>query len=185
MSKNLHLALVVAACSAASPVLAGDAPLSRLHVNPGLWEIVLTPQVSGEMPVPQSVFDKLPPERRAAFKAAMQTIIARQNEPHEYKECMTSEQLAKGFQIGKAEPSCKRTIVSNAATVMEVREECSSNGGMRTGHYRFEATDSGNIMGVVKMQITRGGKSMTVNNTIKGHWLSADCGDVKTIQLEH
>ena len=110
--------------------------------------------------------------------------MTKQNKPRKFKECMTSQQLAKGFQVDKEEPSCNRTVVSNTATVMEVRETCSSNGGTRIGHYRFQASDSDNMTGVVNMQIKRGGRSMTINNTIKGQRLGADCGGVKTIQFE-
>ncbi len=184
MSKLLHFCFVSAGCLAAFPALADDATQAALHVNPGLWELVLTPKISGEMPVPQSVLDRLPPERRAKIQAALQAIMSKQI-PRKYKECMTKEQLAKGFQIDKDEPSCKRTVVSNTASVMEVRETCASNGGTRSAHFRFEADGSDKMTGVVDIDVARGGKSMTLHNTIAGRWLGADCGAVKTIQAEH
>ena len=68
MSKNLHLTLVAVGGLAASPALADDATHAMLHVNPGLWEVVLTPQVSGEMPIPQSVLGKLLPSGKPSSR---------------------------------------------------------------------------------------------------------------------
>ena len=55
--------------------LAGEIP--QLNVKLGLWEISTHPQVSGNLPITDEQLQKLPPDQRAKFEAAMQAAIRR------------------------------------------------------------------------------------------------------------
>jgi Protein of unknown function (DUF3617) len=184
MSRNVVLALgaiaaVTVPAAAATTVHAAMA----MHVNPGLWEVTVTPKASGQLPVSDAELARIPADRRAKIMAAMQSIM---NKPHTMKECLTEEKLSKGFVVGRENASCTSNVISNTASLMEVQTTCTAAAdGLRTMDLRFQSHGSGDVMGTTHMIMTRGAKTMTVDGTMTGHWLGSDCGSVKTVKMEN
>jgi hypothetical protein len=48
----------------------------------------------------------------------------------------------------------------------------------------FEVKDGTQMSGKINVVMTSAGKTMTVNNTLQGKWLGANCGTVKDAELE-
>lgn len=170
---------VVALALIACPVLQARADATPLNVNPGLWEMTTTSHTAGQMPLPEDMLAKMAPEQRAKVEAAMKAMMERAAAPHTFKECVTAQQIKDGLKLGqKDQPSCKRTVLSQSSTLLQVREECT---GARpsTANYRFEAPNPAAMHGIIDMVMGQGTRTMKVNGDVQGKWLGADCGSVK------
>jgi len=169
MSRWIGMVAAAAACSAA---LLAQTP--ALNVKLGLWETTSTTKVGGDMPGLDT--SKLPPEQRAQVEAAMKQLSRPQTSTN--KSCMTQEDLQKATFLGKDGPNCKTTVTKNTATMIEAHRVC-TGGEASTQDLHVEATSSTAVNGTFKATTTARGKTMNVDGTIAGHWLSADCGEVK------
>jgi hypothetical protein len=163
--------------------LATDVP--QLNVRLGLWEVATHPQVNGNLPITEEQLQKLPPEQRAKFEAAMQAAIARGAQPRIFKECMTAEKRSRGFNAGSDQSNnCKVTLVTNTTSEFESHRECSTEDGKQSTSVHFRVVSSDHVSGTVNALISHGMKTMTVNSTMEGKWLGAECGSVKDMELE-
>src|SRR5438045_3135799 len=78
-------------------------------VKTGLWELTSTGSMSGAPPIPAEALARMTPEQRAQMEAAMQAAIARNNQPHVSKSCMTQRQLEKAPNFAEShDQSCKQ-----------------------------------------------------------------------------
>jgi len=194
MAKSVHLALAAIAVVAV-PALAANkmgavstattktmhAAMS-LHVTPGLWEITVTPNMKGELPISSEELAQIPPERRAKMMAAMRGILGT---PHKMRECMTTEKLNNGFTIGHDSSTCTQTVVTNTANAMEVQQKCSGDtDGTQSVDVKFLASSPTSVTGTTHVIAARGGHSMTLDSTLTGQWVSSSCGKVKDVEVE-
>src|SRR5579862_9707142 len=140
---------------------------ARLNVKLGLWEMAMKPQVSGDLSsmVDPQQMQQMTPEQRAGMQ-----------KPRLTRECMTHEKLARGFDTGNDDKNCKSTIVSNTTSDYEAHLTCSSQEGPRSVDVHFIAQSPEHVTGAVHSDMSRNGKTMTVNGTIEGRFLSTDCG---------
>jgi hypothetical protein len=159
------------------------AELTKPNIKPGLWEVATNPQISGELPIPEDQLAKMTPEQRARLEAAMQ---AHQPKPRVYKECMTPEKIARGFDIAKHgdDSSCKRNVVSSSANELTLHDECNKPERKTVTDVHFEVKGGTQMSGKINVVMTSAGKTMTVNSTVQGKWLGASCGTVKDAELE-
>jgi hypothetical protein len=179
-----HLACAGVALSGTA-LLSQAADFVKPDIKPGLWEVTNNPQVSGEMPISEDQLAKMSPEQRARFEAAMKSSVASAGKPHTYKECMTPEKIARGFDMDKAEgKDCKRKIVSSTPTDLQMHDECSTADRKTISDVHFQVKSGTQMSGKINVVITSGAKTMTVNSTVQGKWLGANCGSVKDAELE-
>jgi hypothetical protein len=183
-SKNWAILWVLGANGAAMALAHAGEPAPQLNVKLGLWEIGTHPQVSGNLPITDEQLQKLPPEQRAKFEAAMQAALARGAQPRLFKECMTPEKRSRGFNAGNDEKNCQTTLVTNTASEFESHRECTSEDGKQSTSVHFRIISSDHVTGTVNAIISHGAKTMTVNSTIEGKWLGSDCGSVKDVEME-
>jgi hypothetical protein len=162
-------------------VQAGE--LTKPNIKPGLWEVSTNPQVSGQMPIPEEQLAKMTPEQRARIEAAMQE---HRPKPRVYKECMTPEKIAHGFEtdLQGDDSSCKRKVVSSSANELTLHDECNKPERKTVTDVHFEVKGGTQMIGKINIVMTGSGKTMTVNNTMQGKWLGANCGTVKDAELE-
>ena len=156
------------------------AAAATLNLKPGLWEMTWSGQTSGAPPIPPDVLAQMPPERRAKLEAAMAANANRTSAPHANKQYITEKGLQRGLNVeeNKTESSCQRTVVSNTASFMDMRQDCS--GRQKTsGTFHFEAASPETMTGTINMTITDGVRTMTVKRVVNGKWLAADCGNLK------
>jgi hypothetical protein len=175
--------LSVLLVSVAVPILAAD--LVKPNIKPGLWEVTSNPHVSGQMPIPDDQLAKLTPEQRARLEAAVKASQAKSGTPRVYKECMTPEKIARGFDMDRdAGASCKRNVVSSTANELTLHDECTKTDGKTVTDVHFEIKGGTQMSGKINFVMSQGSKTMTVNSTVQGKWLSASCGNVKDTELE-
>lgn len=170
--------LCITGARAADPV--------KPDIRPGLWEVSMNPQVSGEMPIPDDQLAKMPPEQRARFEAAIKAAMSKGAMARTYKECMTPEKIAHGFDVDKNgdEASCKRKVISSSSTELTLHDECNRQDGKTVSDMHFQVKGGTQASGEVKVVSTSGSKTMTVNSSIQGKWLAASCGNIKDRELE-
>jgi hypothetical protein len=165
------------------PAYAAEVP--QLNVKLGLWEVTTHPQVNGNLPITDEQLQKLPPDQRVKFEAAMQAAIARGAQPRVFKECMTAEKRSHGFNAGSDQSkNCQVTLVTNTPSEFESHRECATEDGKQSTSVHFRVVSSDHVSGTVNALISHGPKTMTVNSTMEGKWLGADCGSVKDMELE-
>lgn len=153
---------------------------ANFNVKTGLWENTITTQSNGMPPIPDDMLARMTPEQRAKFDAAMKASMARGGHPHTYKYCLTKEKLAQGFNPEDTERhNCKRTVLTNSPKVMEIKEECSEQGGTMLLTVHFEANGSDATTGKTHIVLSKADRTMTSDGTMTGKWLGPDCGDVK------
>ena len=158
----------------------------NIGIEMGLWEVAAHAQTSGAAlpPQVQEQLQKLPPEQRARFQAAMQGAMADAQRGHVFKECVTPERLSRG--LGKEDESaqCKASVVRNTRTEFEYRKVCSGGSGeSHTEDAVFHMTDPHHITGTVDVVVSGGPKPMTIHQILEGKWVSSGCGNVKDIEM--
>jgi hypothetical protein len=175
--------LQVALTSLAVTAWVQAADFTKPNIKPGLWEVAINPHISGEMPIPEDQLAKMTPEQRARLEAAMQTHHPK---PRVYKECMTPEKIARGFDIDRHgdDSSCKRNVVSSSATELTLHDECNKPERKTVMDVHFEVKGGTQMSGKIDVVMTSAGKTMTINNTMQGKWLGASCGTVKDAEME-
>jgi hypothetical protein len=181
-NKLLQITLTTLAVAA----LAQAADLVKPNIKPGLWEVSNSPQVSGQLPIPEEELAKLTPEQRARMEAALKSYAANSAKPHVYKECMTPEKIAHGFDIDRKgdDSSCTRKVVSSSANELTLHDECNRPQQTTVSDVHFEVKGGTQMNGKINLVMTSGGKTMTMNSTVQGKWLGASCGSVTDAELE-
>lgn len=163
------------------------AEVIKPNIKPGLWEVSNTPQVSGQVPIPDDELAKLTPEQRTRMEAAIKNYTANSAKPHVYKECMTPEKIARGFDIDRRgeDSSCTRKIVSSSANELTLHDECNRQQQKTVSDVHFEVKGGTQMNGKINIVMTStAGKTMTIKSTVQGKWISASCGSVKGPELE-
>ncbi len=182
----LQAAVASLACTAAVTVLVQAAEFTKPNIKPGLWEVTTNPKMSGEMPIPEEQLAKMTPEQRTRLADAMKAGMANGSKPRVYKECMTPEKIARGFEMdrGADEASCKRNIVASSASELTLHDECDNPKRKSVTDVHFEIKGGTQMTGKINVVVTSSGKTMTVDSTVHGKWLSSSCGAVKDAELE-
>jgi hypothetical protein len=183
MRKLLQVAVTTLIATTAA--LATD--LIKPNIKPGLWEVTSHPQMSGQMPIPDEELAKMTPEQRARMEAAIKASMANTVKPHVYKECMTPEKIARGFDIDRHgdDSSCTRKVVSSSSNEVTLHDECNNARQKTVSDVHFEVKGGSAMSGKINIVMTSAsGKTMTVNSTLEGKWLGSSCGAVKDAEVE-
>jgi len=184
-TSSRSLQLILTALTATTLAHAAD-PI-KANIKPGLWEVTLNPQVSGQLAIPDDELAKLTPEQRTRMEAAMKSYAANSNKSHVYKECMTPEKIARGFSLDKQsdDMACTRKLLSNSASEVTVHDECNGPQQKTVSDVHFEIKGGTQMNGKINFVMSStNGKSMTMNSTVQGTWLGASCGSIKDREVE-
>jgi Protein of unknown function (DUF3617) len=185
LASRKRLLIAVTSLTLGAGVLAAD--LVKPNIKPGLWEVSNSPQFSGQLSIPEEDLAKLSPEQRARMEAALKNATSNMKQPHVYKECMTPEKIARGFDIDRSgnDSSCTRKVVSSSASELTLHDECNQTQRKTVSDVHFEIQGGTQASGKIHVVMTSAdGKTMTVNSTIQGKWLGASCGSVKDHEVE-
>ena len=164
MKHALLLAAVASAALAQTTI--------NLDVKPGLWETTTTTQTSG---MPALDNSKMTPEMRARVEEMMKKRQAKGPSSHTSRSCMTKEKLQKDmFMNESGQVSCKRTILTNTRSSLEVKVECSSDKAVSAGTFHLEALSRESVKGNLKLS-----GMVNADTAVSSKWIGADCGDVK------
>jgi len=157
----------------------------KLNVKPGLWEISSEGQASGMPPISEDALAQMTTEQRERFQAAVQATMSNATKPRKFKNCITPERIAQGFDTQQNQsPTCQKTVTSISSSEFKISSVCSRADGSTTMEMHLQATGSEQVSGTVRVLISRGGKAMTVDSNIHGQWLSSDCGGITGTQME-
>ena len=163
----------------AAPLLCAQQKITPLNVKLGLWDSTWTSSSKGQLPLPQEMLDRMTPEQRAKFEAAVQAQAAKGAIPQSSKYCLTREKLNEHV-FRDNDPDCTQTVVTSTSSKLDVKLHCTKGKGISDGSFQIEALDSGSVKGKLHMTITGdGGRSMDIDGNFSGKWLGPACGDVK------
>ena len=147
-----------------------------LNVKVGLWEVTTTATISGEIPIPAGLLEKLNPEQRARVE---ERIKVRSSEPPSVttrEHCLTKEELTKGVTFGGDRKSCTRTVVTSTSNKLEMRIECLNPGqDIKTqGTVQVEAIDTETVKGSVRLTVS-GDRAADSTSTFTATWIGPIC----------
>lgn len=150
----------------------------QFDVRPGLWDMTTTVQMKG-MP-PMANLDQLPPERRARIEAMMKNMSG---QSHTTKTCVTKEGIEKAIaDANKSKNNAcapKITSMTSSRVVMHVDCTQENGAGSTNGDMTIERQDPEHIKGTGAWKMTGNGRSMDMNWSMNGTFVSPDCGNVK------
>jgi len=178
MPKKMLLGLV-AVMAMAAPALCAGAVHTVLQFKPGLWEFIETPKVTGDTVISDAMMAKIPPGQRAQFLAETRKMMA---QPQTVRECMTQAKFNQRL-FSTAGSGCTQTTVSNIASRIEVQTKCRDAGTQQGTDRTVAASSATNVTSAMHAVVAQHGKTMIVDTSETGRWLSADCGGVKDIQV--
>ena len=178
-----YLALACALGIVLTLPVSADQTKVKLDAETGLWEMTTHPQMSGTLQIPEEQLQKMTPEQRARVEAALQSATANVSREHVIRQCLTPEQLSKGFDVGDEGSSCKTTVIRNTSSELEVRRECTESNAPHTTTERFRMSGRREVSGTVDAALSQNGRPLTMHMTIEGRWLGADCGGIKDAQV--
>lgn len=179
MQLTIKMSALVGACAALIAAAWAAENYSPLNIKPGYWETTMTMSRSGAPPIPPEALAKMPAEQRAQIEQRMKASAAQGPQTHVTKSCVTKEDLAKSFGAYDNNPNCKRTMLASSASSQDFKIECTNQGMVTSGTGHVEAIDSEHTSGKVKMSVSAGAQSMTVENTFTSKWLGAACPEKK------
>ena len=170
--------VVVVLMVTASALWAAD-KYQPLDVKTGLWEVTTVTNLSGQMPIPPELLEKLTPEQRARFQERMNAKSMQPAKPIVSRNCLTQEQLDKGDSFTEDRKSCTHTVISSTRSKVEVRLQCTENDMKFDAKLQFEAVDSENVKGQTLSTATGGDHTMNSNSSFIAKWISPNCGTTK------
>lgn len=175
---------------AACVLAAAAAPALSQSLKPGLWEFQNKMSGNPELEKAQADMQKamanMPPEQRKM----MQEMMAKQGVQMgqgpggatTVRMCLTKE-MAERNDVGSHgdRSDCKTTMSPRTGNTMKLAFTCTNPPSSGEGTYTFLG-DSGYTMKMTSTTQVQG-KPQTVNMEGSGRFVSADCGNVKPIQM--
>jgi hypothetical protein len=174
ISPRRPLAALLLACPLMAVVLAQTPQAPVLDVRMGLWEMTNTIDFGGQMPGMDT--SKMTPQQQAQMAAAMRGMMTPRT--NTVKSCITREDFDRKNFISEQDKNCKQTFTKNTKTLLEGTIACTGERAM-SGTLHIEAPTPTAFSGNMKSTSTERGRTMTMNLTMAGKWLAAQCGDVK------
>ena len=149
-------------------------------IKPGLWQVHMEQQRNGQN-VPSASekmkdhMKDMTPEQRTQFEEMMKQRGVDPNATDTVKLCYSQKMVDRGAWTDQA--GCKTDFTNRSATSWKWHSVCSELGYEGEGEATFSDVDNFTVKssGIS----TAGGKTIKVNSTRTGKWLSADCGAVK------
>jgi Protein of unknown function (DUF3617) len=143
-----------------------------LDVKTGEWESTTTVATSDVPPIPVEALARMTPEQRSRLEEQTKSLSGR---TIVHKFCLKKEKLDKPISWGNADKACTTALVTSTGSMQEIHVECNRNNRKSTGTMRFEARDSENIKGTVKMSMTSANGNMDINSTFTAKWTGETC----------
>jgi hypothetical protein len=157
----------------ALPLLAAE----RLGVKTGLWENVVTMQISG-VTLPEEQLQKMPPAQRAQIEQMMKQMGVGQPSTITEKSCLTEKDLdgnAFRDQLEENGQDCDYQQVTATAKRQEWTFRCKTPGGDATGRMVVDVVSDTQVRGNMQGRTPQGNIDMKFDSK----WQSQDCGSVK------
>jgi hypothetical protein len=171
---NMTTKCVIGIVLLAAAAWAADA-VPPLDVRSGMWEGTMTIQTSGTPTIPPELLAKMTPEQKAALEAHIKSRESGGSKTSVTKHCYTKEDLKKGLNFGDEKGSCQHTVVNGSSSKQEMRIECANAGIKSHGTIHIEAVDPEHVKISSQISMGDGSRTMNVNATGTGRWVSDTC----------
>lgn len=158
----------------------GSGPLVPLNVKTGQWQTHSRVALSGAMGLPPEMAEKLTPEERARYEAAMGAM----NGVHELttKGCLTQQDLTTDpyAELNRnGEMQCHGEVAKSTSSDVELEEHCigagKNQGAEMKMHLHIHANDPEHATGEGEGSTAAGGKTMQTKITLNMTWLGPHC----------
>lgn len=149
------------------------AKLQPLNVKPGLWETTVSRKMTGEMPIPAGMLDKLSAEQRARLEQRMKSNSGESTSTS--KSCVTKEDLEKSPNFGQGKGECTYTIQTSTSTEAKGKYTCATEGMNATGALDIVVVTQESVKGTAHGTVSGGGHDMQTDSTFTSKWVSANC----------
>jgi len=174
--------LLIAALLAAAPVLAQ----SSTSMKAGLWETTITSTTQMQLPPEiQARIDAMTPQQQTMRKLEMDAMIdGGAPTTTTMHSCSTGQSVQDLMNQVQDTTSCKLTHQNRTGNTISFDIARTTQQGTLTGHSSFTMADPDHVSGSTHMTATVSGKGgsgyVKMDSTLTSHYLSADCGDVKS-----
>jgi hypothetical protein len=164
-----------------APDTAALAMHAALQIKPGLWEFIDTPKVTGDTVISDVMMANMPAAQREQFVAETRKLIAQRQT---VRECISQAKFDQRL-FSDVRSDCTVSVISNTVSRIEVHTVCRGEGGgiRQDTDHNVVASSPTSVASSMHAVVMRERKTMTVDTTEKGRWLSTDCGGVKGIQV--
>ena len=180
---HVNLRSLIAALAIASASLGAQAQttIPKPPIKPGLWQIQMEREVDGQkMPDMSERMKSMTPEKRAQFEAMMkQHGVAMGGNGSQV--CYTPESLEHS-PWAEAQMDCKPTFTSRTSAAWKWHTSCPKMGLESDGEAIFTNSENYTVKSTSVSKM--GDKVRNSTTTMTGKWVSADCGDVKPLDLK-
>ena len=154
---------------------------TALPIKPGLWEVHMEREVNGQkMPDMSERIKNMSPEAREQFEAMMKRQGLDASGGGLTKVCYSREMIDRGRWAAQ-EKDCKTDFGTRTSTSWKWHSVCSQSGYEGDGEATFSNPE--NYVLTFSSVSNAGGKVHNSHSTMTGKWVSADCGDVKPLEV--
>jgi Protein of unknown function (DUF3617) len=179
--KALRCSLAVFAFAFSAFAMQAQTTIPKPPIKPGLWQVQMEREVNGQkMPDMSERLKNMPPEKRAQFEAMMKQ--------HGFGTGGASNQVCYTAEMLEHSPwadmqmDCKPTFSSRTSASWKWHTSCPKLGIEADGEAIF--INSENYTAKSTSVSKMGDKVRNSTATMTGKWVSADCGDVKPLDLK-
>ena len=161
-------------CGAALVAVSGTA-LAATFGKAGLWQITITLGGGDAQKMPD--MSNVPPQYQAMVQAQMKAHgVSIAGNSISVQQCMTADTFAVGKPppVGAHDKNCTMTNVVYTGSHMAADMTCSGS-YTRTGHVDFNWDSGDHFSGEVTVTGAEGGQTVTHDEKLDGHLLSATC----------
>jgi len=172
---------LIIACTLTVAACRGQAQNQR-PMKPGLWQIHIDSEINGKKPPDMAERMKnMSPETRKRAEAAMKQQGVDASDSGGRKVCYGREMIEQG-RWAEQPNGCKTDYSTRTPSLWKWHSSCPKMGFEGDGEAIFP--DSENYVVKSSGVITDEGKANTTRSTITAKWLSADCGDIKPLEVK-
>jgi Protein of unknown function (DUF3617) len=174
------LAAFAIACSAFA--VQAQTTIPKPPIKPGLWQVQMEREVNGQkMPDMSERMKNMTPEKRAQFEAMMKQHGVATGSGAGSQVCYTSESLEHS-PWADVQTDCKPTFTSRTLSSWKWHTSCPKAGVEADGEAIFINSENYTVKSTSVSKM--GDKVRNSTTTMTGKWVSADCGDVKPLNLK-
>lgn len=159
------------------------------NMKPGLWENSFTiksksGKVENSMSKMQENMAQMPAKQRKMIEEMMaRQGVAMGGAPSSIKVCISKEQ-AQNLEIPqKNEGRCTHEVLKRTSNSVKMKFNCPGDPATK-GEGEFTLISPTVFTGKTMVDTVKNGKSDHLDMTQKGKWLSADCGDLKPVEIK-
>ena len=149
--------------------------LQPLDIKPGQWETTTTYNMSGALPIPAGMIDKLSAEQRARLEQRMKADSSGKTSTETSKSCVTKKDLEKSPDFGELKGDCSYILETSTSTAAVGKYRCSSQGMNAVGAIDIEVVNQGQVKGTSHGTVSASGRELQLDSKFTSRWVGTNC----------